>query len=58
MNSSPNRGYVNNCSPNFSITVYMNSLYNTKFLCDQKLSDQNLCEQNLGDQNLCEQYFI
>ena len=36
----------------------MNSLYNTKFLCDQKLSDQNLCEQNLGDQNLCEQYFI
>ena len=58
MNSSPNRGYVNNCSPKFSITVYMNSLYNTKFLCDQKLSDQNLCEQNLGDQNLCEQYFI
>ena len=30
----------------------MNSLKNTKYLCDQKLGDQNLCDQNLGDQIL------
>ena len=31
----------------------MNSLNNTKYLCDQNLGDQNL-----GDQNLGEEYFI
>ena len=48
VNISRNRGFVTISGPKFLITVYMNSLNNTKYLCDQ----------NLGDQNLGEEYFI